>query len=346
MSSPSTPPDAAARFVAWQRDYNGISDDRLRRITRALNDLGMIVGGPAEQATGADFSGWLESLAATGLHPNTVRQRGNVVRPFFRWAQREGLIDAARYMDLADVPNPRGATGESKPRPYTRKDVAKLWRELDAAWPASPSFVKRYVAGRSKYPRVWRHAMGLQINAIVHLCLHAGMRREEVFRAHLDDIHPDNAYVIVRGVKKGREGEEALREVPMTVELRRAVAAWLEFRALLGPTHERPWLVLHPKATPNAIAQCASHPLNPMGWTRFRVLLAELGSGWEYHRLRHTYATELLRAGMPIENLKNLLGHSRIQQTMAYTKIVPQDDERHLRRVEDVFTRALAREAA
>jgi integrase/recombinase XerD len=75
-------------------------------------------------------------------------------------------------------------------------------------------------------------------------------------------------------------------------------------------------------------------------------LLMVLGSGWAFHRLRHTYATEMLRHGMPIENLKELLGHSRIQQTLAYAKIVPKDNEKHLRRVEAEFSKSLSRTAA
>ena len=43
--------------------------------------------------------------------------------------------------------------------------------------------------------------------------------------------------------------------------------------------------------------------------------------GYTLHCLRHTFATNLLNAGMPIEVLRDLLGHSNLQQTQHYAKL-------------------------
>ena len=43
------------------------------------------------------------------------------------------------------------------------------------------------------------------------------------------------------------------------------------------------------------------------------------------HRLRHTFATRSLQAGMSIENLQKLLGHSKTETTLIYAKIDPND---------------------
>jgi site-specific recombinase XerD len=40
------------------------------------------------------------------------------------------------------------------------------------------------------------------------------------------------------------------------------------------------------------------------------------------HCLRHTFATNLLNARMPIEVLRDLLGHSNLEQTQHYAKLV------------------------
>lgn len=344
MSSPSLSTDPVDRFVAWQRGYNGVSEARCREVARVLRDLATFVGRSAEDAEAKDFADWLESLTEGGLHPNTVRKYGAMVRPFFKWATREKLIPAQRLFELADVPNPRGATGESKPKPYTRKEIARMWAELDSEYPLDDHFVKRWREGRSRWPRVWRYAMRLQDEAIIHLCLFAGLRREEVFRLTVDDLHPDNAYIVVQGAAKGEGREYREREVPMPAALRGALVAWLDFRAMMGVTHNRPWLVLHPRANPNSTIPATIG--DPLSFRNFKYILNGLGSGWSYHRLRHTYATESLRSGMPIENLKELLGHARIQQTLAYAKIVPQDNERHMRRTEQEFSSAVGRSAA
>lgn len=337
--------DAAEQFVGWQRSYNGVSEERCRQTLRTLGDLGTFVGGTAEQATAQDFGGWMSSLASSGLHPNTVRKYGNMVRPFFKWAARAKLIEAERLFALSDVPNPRGATGESRPKPYTRKEIAKLWIEVERAYPLDERYVLRWRNGRSRWTRVWRHAARLQHEAIIHLCLFGGLRREEVFRLAVDDIHPDNAYIVVQGAAKGNGGREHKpREVPMPTELRRALGAWLSFRALMGVTHDRPWLVLNPRVSPNGVIPASVG--DPLSFSSFKDIMLSLGSGWSFHRLRHTYATELLRAGMPLENLKEVLGHARLQQTLAYAKIVPQDNDRHVRRVEADFAKAVSRAVA
>ncbi len=42
-----------------------------------------------------------------------------------------------------------------------------------------------------------------------------------------------------------------------------------------------------------------------------------------FHRLRHTYATSLLSAGVGLISLMKLLGHRRIEMTLRYTKVTP-----------------------
>jgi site-specific recombinase XerD len=43
------------------------------------------------------------------------------------------------------------------------------------------------------------------------------------------------------------------------------------------------------------------------------------------HKLRHTYATEMLRAGMSLPSLKVILGHSSIRMTMRYIAVTQTD---------------------
>jgi integrase len=335
-----------ARFISWQRDFNGVSDDRLRSQAAVLAGIETLVGGSADSCTSQQFAAYLEGLSASGLAPNTVRKQANMARPFFKWAWREGLIDADRAMRLAEVRNPAGSTGMSKPNPYSRREIEQLWRDLDTTYPrTTDGMLRRWQRGTSAWPRVWRHAAGLQAEAIFLLALHAGMRKDEIYRSEIDDIHFDLEYVVVHGAAKGASGGDyRVREVPMTEDLRAAMCRWLEFRTLLKLTHDRPWLVLNPRAHPNStIPGLLFDPISERGMAR---VAGDLGKGYQLQRLRHTCATEWLRAGVKLELVSQLLGHATISQTLAYAKIVPDDVGRATRQAESNFSRATTRKAA
>src|SRR4030042_1503092 len=56
----------------------------------------------------------------------------------------------------------------------------------------------------------------------------------------------------------------------------------------------------------------------------FEQYIAKAGlahKGYSLHCLRHTYASELLNAGMRIECLQPLLGHSCIEMTRRYARL-------------------------
>ena len=43
------------------------------------------------------------------------------------------------------------------------------------------------------------------------------------------------------------------------------------------------------------------------------------------HRFRHTFASDMIRAGMSLPALMQLMGHSGIQTTLIYVNVTPQD---------------------
>jgi site-specific recombinase XerD len=52
-----------------------------------------------------------------------------------------------------------------------------------------------------------------------------------------------------------------------------------------------------------------------------------LHKGYSLHSLRHTYATELLNAGMRLECLQPLLGHTNLEVTRRYARLTDKTRE-------------------
>lgn len=331
--------DPIAEFCAFYHEYNDISEQRRKMQLRVLREFERRLPGPVADVTADQLQAFMASLVANGLHPNTVRQYLNAIRPLLTWMWNRKLISADTLLELRAVRAPRGATGESKPRPYTRKELARFWGELERAYPRRPDidkFVKRWRNGTSKWNRVQAHAKRLQIEAIIALALYGGLRRDEIFNLALEELDPGNEYIVVRSARKNPSAEQRVRGVPwMSEDMKAAVERWLEFRELLAPAHDRPWLSLH-----------QSHRLKAMRHRQFEMLMRNIGRGWEYHRMRHTAITTMVRAGVPIERVMKIAGHARLQQTMAYTKIEHGDVVLAARRVQGIYGRAFGREAA
>lgn len=65
-------------------------------------------------------------------------------------------------------------------------------------------------------------------------------------------------------------------------------------------------------------------------------------NGPNFHALRHSHASQLLRAGIDIKMVSPRLGHSKTAFTLdTYAHILPGQDEEAARRVDDRLSRAL-----
>lgn len=336
-----TTEDAIARFEREYQAFHGISPERRRQQSKLLHEFSDFAGKPLTQVDSSDLSAFAGVLKDRGLHVNTIRKKLNQIRPFVSWAYAVSLIDADQYMKLKAIKDPRGATGKTLPKPYSKAEVALLWQALNAAWPKVPEkgprsqALNRWLSGKGPWGRVWRHAMRLQIDAMVRLALDLGLRRSEIYELSVDDLHYDNEYLVIRGKSDPNTGDPKIRQVPITDEAREALKDWLEFRALMRPGHGYPWLTCW-----------ADRSTERMRERRFHTLLQDtVGPDWAWHRLRHTCGTWRLRSGMSLENVSTLLGHASLQQTLAYAEIAKSDVARDMERNEAAFQEAVGRAA-
>lgn len=323
------PEDYIEQFCASHFTLNSISPGRRRQVRHALRDYQAWLDKPIEEAGDQELCAYLIALLDDDRMPSTVAWRLKMLKPFYGWMWRTRQIDAERWMRIHDVRPPRGS-GQRAPRPYSRKELARMWADLDRLYPYRDNAlsIKRWRNGTSSFSgRIRRHAMRLQLDAIIELALVCGLRCSEIYQLSIDDCHWDNAYIVVHG--KRVDQNPKVREVPYPDSTRDAVRAWFRFRGLMGVKHERLWCSV-----------TGPDPYVAMSPRRMGGVMRQLG-GWELHRLRHTCATERLRAGMRIEELRDFLGHANIAQTQAYAQLLRGDIHKAAARSDKVFQRAI-----
>lgn len=169
--------------------------------------------------------------------------------------------------------------------------------------------------------------------AIGLLLLYAGLRVEEVEALDIDDImiSARRGKVIVRDGKGG-----VYREVPLHRAARVALRAWLDER----PEH---------RGAEDSRALFLSRRGERMRVRALHYVVAELGmaarltheaghpdagkSRVHPHTLRHSFGTQLLRNGVDIVIVADLMGHATLDTTRSYTRSSETDRARAIETV-------------
>ena len=218
------------------------------------------------------------------------------------------------------------------PQPYNRTELRTLRATLNQRWPKlrpeeADRWLRRVKDGRPPYARVRVHAIRCQLDAILALALHLGLRRAEIFRLDIRFVHYDNHGVVV--IDKAGSLDGNFRQIPFTDATRCALHEWIVCRYHLNPEHQFPWLNLNADRTKS----------EPMRRPTFdKLLLTYIGPGWTLKRLRDTCAAAWVRSGMPLEYLRELLGLSRIEDTLPYARLVRGSLDGTMEKLDTIFT--------
>jgi len=142
--------------------------------------------------------------------------------------------------------------------------------------------------------------------ALILVLLRTGMRIGELLNTKMVDVNLRERKIQIPQAQKNAAG----RVVYLSDDAREALRAWFAERNV---DKEFVFYTQRKESMTYAAARCmfARH-LRKAG-------LAD--KGYSLHRLRHTFASEMLNAGMRLECLQQLLGHSSIEVTRRYARL-------------------------
>lgn len=159
-----------------------------------------------------------------------------------------------------------------------------------------------------------------RLKDIVLVALRTGMRRGELLGLRKSDLDFERKLICLSKTKTN-----SLREIPIIPEI----------QAVLK-TH------VFGKADTEYVFAKADGSRMFSNKTAFWMALAKAGiKNFRFHDLRHTYASDLVSAGVDIFTVSKLLGHANVKTTMIYAHLTPN----HRKAEMDQYQSYLARQA-
>ncbi|MCD9625623.1 tyrosine-type recombinase/integrase [Rhabdothermincola salaria] len=271
--------------------------------SHVLPRIGMI---PLQRLTPEDLEGFYADLLTEGrlngggggLSPKTVRNIHGMLHKALADACRKGTVQR-NVAGLADPPRVR------------RRSAMTVW---DAAQ------LRQFLAEIEDHP----------LGTAFHLAAHTGMRRGEVLGLQWSDVDLDAARLSVHQAVTNVAYEKRLGDVKTETGRRMVdldartvdvLRAWRKTQIAEHQLTGRRWsedgfVFARPDGEPihpDYVSQCFERHLAKSSLPRIRL-----------HDLRHTHATILLKAGVPVKVVSERLGHSSPAFTMTvYQHVLP-----------------------
>ena len=223
--------------------------------------------------------------------------------------QRNRIITLGRF--LADIAEWEWPDAPARRLVFTR-DIPKLPRPLPRYLP--PDQARALLAALETSPNRLRADALLLLPA-------TGMRIGELLNTRMSEVNLREKRITIIEAQKTRVG----RVVYLGEDACKALKVWLKRRE-----PEKEYLFY------GQGRQRLSYTAVRVRFAKYLEAAGLLHKGYSLHCLRHTCATELLNAGMRLECLQQLLGHSSIEMTRRYARLT--DNTRR-----EEYFRAMAR---
>ncbi|MCH7577453.1 MAG: site-specific tyrosine recombinase XerD [Chloroflexi bacterium] len=276
-------------FLVFLAVEKGASANTIAAYKNDLQQLADFIGSRAssdgwQSLSRSDIQDFILDLKERGYTETSVARKVAAVRSFFAFLAAEGSITANPTEGLS---SPR--VGKTLPKAISPNEVDELLEQ-----PA-----------RRSTPEAKRD------RAMLELLYATGMRVTELVSLDMENLNLDPRSPFVRCIGKGAKE----RSIPIHDHALEAVNGYLEDgRPMMVRNHNEPALFVNRRG----------ERLTRQGfWLILKgyAKSANLGDGVTPHTLRHSFATHMLRGGMPLRNVQEMLGHANISTTQVYTHL-------------------------
>jgi len=227
----------------------------------------------------------------------TMDSTRRILNTFFNTISNEGYIQVNPMVKIKKI-----KSAKKVKKPYTDFEIEKMRDELNSR------------PGNTKHNLLFKY----RDQALFELLLSSGIRLRECVQLNKEDIDLQNRTFIVLG--KGNKE----RTCYFSVKCQYYLDKLLNFEYTGSTKKYQDVEALFISKNQKNDYRLGSNSIE----RRIRELGQRCGVKAHPHKFRRTFATTLLNKGVPIEQIKELLGHSNIDTTMIYA-IVDQDQMKY-----------------
>jgi integrase/recombinase XerD len=226
------------------------------------------------------------------------------IKVFFKWVHEHEYL-AVNLTKGIKAPKPEERTVD---KIITEQELQHLFEVFDA------HIARNLQAGFIKHENQQMH----WFKPMIATFFYAGLRSKELIHLKWSHILEDYKYILVTNSQEVTTKSGKSRKVPIRSPLAVILKDWH------STTNPNPSdyvfsnvndIVGRQKMNPFRISQT---------FKRF-VRMAQLPEHCNIHGLRHSFGTDLLRKGIPINRVAEMMGHSSIEVTKIYQHLTPED---------------------
>ncbi len=155
--------------------------------------------------------------------------------------------------------------------------------------------------------------VGLRDYAAIQILYRYGVRGIQIRKMMLQDIHWSANRIMIPPAKRGEAVEQ-----PLILEVGNALVDYLQKGRSQTTGHQEVFLTTQSPWKP--LAQATMSAMVARRLKRAKVQIPENASKGS-HLFRHLFASKMLRNGVPLDYIAEMLGHRNENSTLIYTKI-------------------------
>jgi len=223
------------------------------------------------------------------------------LKTFFNWVVEEGYLES-NPCDKIALPKVRDNLVDKIIEEADLKTIFKKFREYQL---------------KHKKARAIQSTdqMQLWFKPLITLAFYTGMRRKEIIQLRWEHVHLEERFLRVTDTKTGSE-----RTVPIFDPLYWRLLAWKK----LNGNPKKGLVFPSPRSTPEREIALTGDNVSKR-YKYYATEEAKLKGTLNFHGLRHSCATFLLRKGFNVIEVKNMLGHRNLEVTNRYVHLVAND---------------------